>query len=209
MKPYYQHAGITIYHGDAHEILPQLEYNVIVADPPYGVGKAYGSQPDTLDCFEQAMRLIISRRVPSAVFVPVCRLWVLPSPPQWLAVWSKTYCASALIAYPIYPHWEGIALYSFSGNYAGNQGHRSDVFSVAPAIAAGSGHPTPKPIALMKELCAWMPQGLLVDPFMGSGTTLEACKNLHRAAIGIEIEEKYCEVAAKRLAQEVLAFDEA
>ena len=121
-----------------------------------------------------------------------------------MAIWAKRYGASALIAYPIYPHWEGIALYSLSGDYAGNKGHRSDVFTFAPARAAGSGHPTPKPLDLMKETLRMDAGGVILDPFMGSGTTVLAAKAIRRTAIGIEIEEKYCEIAAKRLSQEVL-----
>ena len=206
MKPYYNHDGVTIYHGDCREVLPDLEFDVIVADPPYGVGKDYGECDDTLETFKEAVTLIAARGLPAAVFVPVCRIHDLPVRPQWMAVWAKRYGASALIAYPIYPHWEGIALYSLSGDYAGNKGHRSDVFTFAPARAAGSGHPTPKPLDLMKEICGWMPEGVICDPFMGSGTTVLAAKGIRRTAIGIEIEEKYCEIAAKRLSQEVLEF---
>lgn len=208
MKPYYEHAGITIYHGDCREVLPQIEnIAVIVADPPYGVGKDYGQIKDSLDTFQDAVRLVISRNIPAAIFVPVCRVQDLPVRPQWMAVWNKRYGASGLIAYPIYPHWEGIALYSISGDFSGNKGHRSDVFTFSPAVARGSGHPTPKPLDLMKELIGWMPAtGTVCDPFMGSGTTLVACKNLNRPAIGIEIEERYCEIAAKRLSQEVMQF---
>lgn len=67
-------------------------------------------------------------------------------------------------------------------------------------------HPTEKPRALFKYLLETYPSNLTVDPYMGSGTTLRAAKDLGRKAIGIEIEEKYCEIAAKRLAQEVLDF---
>jgi site-specific DNA-methyltransferase (adenine-specific) len=65
-------------------------------------------------------------------------------------------------------------------------------------------HKNEKPEALMRRLVSWMPGDPVLDPFMGSGTTLRAAKDLGRKAIGIEIDEKYCEIAARRMRQEVL-----
>ena len=69
-------------------------------------------------------------------------------------------------------------------------------------------HPTQKPVRLMRWCISLYPDAVsILDPFMGSGTTLRAAKDLGRKAIGIEIEERYCEIAANRLRQEVLQFD--
>ena len=76
------------------------------------------------------------------------------------------------------------------------------------AVSERNGHPCPKPVEWMLWLVKWvsLEDETILDPFMGSGTTLVAAKQLGRRAIGIEIEERYCEIAANRLRQEVLEF---
>ncbi len=73
---------------------------------------------------------------------------------------------------------------------------------------SGTAHPAPFPLSLPLRAMETTKPGLVIDPFMGSGTTLRAAKDLGRRAIGIEIEERYCEIAAKRLSQEVMDFSE-
>ena len=96
-------------------------------------------------------------------------------------------------------NWEPILLYGFDSL-------TNDVVS-ARNYRDIEDHPTTKPIQLMMRLLLRLPEGAILDPFMGSGTTLRAAKDLGHRAIGIEIEERYCEIAAKRLSQEVLLFE--
>jgi len=86
-----------------------------------------------------------------------------------------------------------------------SMGRRFNVWPINPTCAQND-HPAVFPIALAAgHIQTWSNQGdTILDPFMGSGTTLRAAKDLQRKAIGIELEEKYCEIAVKRLQQEVL-----
>jgi site-specific DNA-methyltransferase (adenine-specific) len=188
LKPYYESGGITIYHGDCFDVLPKLRPEVIVTDPPYGMKKADWDMkiPDWLSMVPG---------IPTALFCGVIGMRDYP-PPQWVGAWVRQGSTQRIGALKGFNNWEPILFYNLA-----NLGN--DVI-VEPNFHPDYGHPTVKPYKVIGKLVSLMPKGLLVDPFMGSGTTLRVAKDAGLRAIGIEIEERYCEIAVKRLAQEVL-----
>lgn len=213
VKPYYQDEWATIYHGDCREVLPLLpKVDLVLTDPPYGVGYDYGDEisddpekhwPWMLD----ALRLM--REVAPTVFTHRQKaVWHLPEPTH-LGIWHKTlalgYAISGWLA-----HWEPVFVYGAEVGRTDN-GRKAASFDVwsMPCVPNKHGHPAEKPIRLYKALLQTFPQyEIICDPFMGSGTTLRAAKDLGRKSIGVEIEEKYCEIAVKRLQQEVFDFSQ-
>lgn len=209
MKPYYEHAGITIYHGDCREILPCLgPVDLVLTDPPYGLGDRWngggGGKKSSWRFDPQEAKKWDGSTVGIVLTLPSiakeCIIWggnyyALPPSRCWL-VWDKKQpdnwttgqCELA---------WTSI-----------DRPVRAFRMCQAEAHLAMNNkeHPTEKPLALMRWCLKWPnnTEAAIVDPFMGSGTTLVAAKQLGRRAIGIEIEERYCEIAAKRLAQEML-----
>jgi len=203
MKPYYEHAGITIYHGDCRDVLPSISgAQVLMTDPPYGIDFAgqptkwqrrAGRVPEGWDAkpFDDISLLLGS--------APWLCIWggnyyPLPQSRGWLA-WVKPDAPPSMGSIEL--AWTNI-----------DRPTRHIFHSIGATNAERLGHPTQKPLRVIAWAIAGMPMGMVVDPFMGSGTTLEAAKLRCRHAIGIEIEERYCEIAARRLSQEVL-FTEA
>ena len=213
VEPYYEHAGITIYHGDCREVLPSLKADVVVTDPPYGIGadeaasknkgqwgwRDYGEtswdreRPDA-DVFDAMLAASDGQVIWGGNYFAD----MLPPSMGWLA-WDKGQREFSLADFEM-------AWTSF------HRAARCFVYPRGRALLDGKRHPTQKAEAVMRwsiESCdsgIGRPAVTIPDPFMGSGTTLRAAKDLGRKAIGIEIEERYCEIAAKRLAQEVLPF---
>ena len=218
MTPYYQDAFCTIYHGDCREVFAWRNADVLVTDPPYGV--AYGSGWDNQfkdvrihgdsDTASRDAVLAAWGTKPALVFGS----WKQPRPANVKAVliWDKGTVGMGDLALPWFPCTEEIYVLG-----SGWQGTRTS--AVIRCVGQRQGrrhgqtrnedHPTEKPLSLMTQLLGKCPPGTIADPFMGSGTTLRAAKNFGRRAIGVELEERYCEVAARRLAQEVLDFGEA
>jgi DNA modification methylase len=219
-RPYYQRDGITIYHGDALEILPLISFDAFVADPPYGIAKTNGgpsSRSGTKGNYESAfedtqeyvsdvcasvIRMAIkqSRKGRGAVTCGRTNMWHYPPARDVGALVSPR---AVGVSYWGRPTWQPVLFYGNAAN-AGEQ--LRPLHRLMMNAAPKNGHPCPKPI----ESWRWVvgkssKEGETVcDPFMGSGTTLVAAKLDGRGAIGIEIEERYCEIAAKRLSQGVL-----
>lgn len=215
-SPYYDHGGITIYHGDCLEILPELgPVGAVVTDPPYGIsyqtgmdhrlGTDLSRDRGVVSDGDQTARddvLAILADTPALVFGS----WKAPPPrgTRMTLVWEKGLnCGMGDLSLPWKPNTELVHVIG-----KGFRGHRgSSVLQVqAPVsqVSWGRLHPTQKPVSLLVQLIGKCPDGIILDPFVGSGTTLRAAKDLGRKAIGIEIEERYCEIAAQRLSQEVL-----
>ena len=209
-KPYYDRDGITIYHGDCREILPHVQADVMVTDPPYGIAyetnwnRNGGARPRSIVGDESTIArdevLLTMRGIPSLVFGS----WKSsrPSGTKLVLIWEK--CGSAGmgdLSMPWRPNTEEI--YVLGSGWKRTSARESSVLRFN-ALCGDQIHPHEKPTSLISELIRKCPPGVVIDPFMGSGTTLLVARDLGRKAIGIEIEERYCEIAAKRLAQGVL-----
>lgn len=207
IKPYYESGGITLYNGDCREILPTLHGDLIITDPPYGVGIEYGDkQKDDLELVKKLYVDFLGMATNAAGITlttvgcyEIEKYLYVTLPPAWRLCWRKgiTSRPSAVG----FTDWEPVFVY-------GKKVHRNahDLFTVAPEKMGAYGHPCPKPIGFAQWLISRFsdPGATVIDPFAGSGTSLRAAKDLGRKAIGIELEEKFCEIIVRRLAQENL-----
>jgi len=207
-KPYYDDGkGIVIYHGDCREILPLLpKVDLVLTDPPYGINLKYESYDDTLENWFALMRWLIPaiKNKATMSILPCCQIKQLgffyrEFEPDWIISWYKGSPGHA--AFVGFNDWEPLLVY---GKIKCVSMH--DHFQTPTRDDSIVNHPCPKPPEFSKWLIsrATDESHLILDPFMGSGTTLRAAKDLGRKAIGIEIEEKYCEISVRRLEQEVL-----
>lgn len=212
MKPYYQDDSVIIYHGDCREVLPKLDkVDLVITDPPYNAGKDYGTHNDSMSKEDYAQ--YCKEIVDCCLEVAKNQFWVAPR--YQLELWLKLLPKSHLI----------VITRGTCGPY--RQGW-SDQFEIALALGKPKaacadlwsgirlkgegyffreqtfGHPGYTPYPIMGKGISLLSEKSIIDPFSGTGTALRAAKDQGRTAIGIEIEEKYCEIAAKRMSQEVL-----
>lgn len=210
-KPYYEKDGQTIYHSDCRAILPHLPpVDLVLTDPPYGIGLEYGSFRDEPDNVRRLVETTIPRCIQlSKRTVLTCgtRQQHFYPPPTWVLCWLNK-----AGAYPNpwgFTCWQPILVYGTDPYLENKLGSRPDVIEHSEKSPQYYDHPCPKPEGFWKKLllrCSVKETDVVLDPLMGSGTTLVACKELGRKGIGIEISEAYCAIAAKRLAQEVFDF---
>lgn len=216
MRPYYEHGGITIYHGDCREVMASDEHFfcgsvfTTVTDPVWpnnSVPEFAGI--DAVGLLRECLKGVFSARL-------AVHLGCDSDPRGMLAAvsaerWKFFRVATLDIARVGYKGrllMTGDVAYLFGEPPASRPG--AHVIPGRTICSDSSGkqadHPCPRKIHHVRWLINWWsePTDTIFDPFMGSGTTLVAAKNNGQKAIGIEVNEKYCEIAAKRLAQEVM-----
>jgi len=230
IKPYYQEPNITIYHGDCLEIIPGLPLvDCVIADPPFNVGKNFGSKTNDRQPQEKYWKWFKERFKEISKLVDSGYLYSFHSDKgiylsrpiiegtgfefiQHIIWWGPNGYSSQL-------HEKGwswrheIAQFFKKGDPEGLLVEKGIWFQTVikanrpqSNFKEGRFHISQKPLHLYRTIIKRMPGGILLDPFMGSGTALLAAKDENLDAIGIDIEEKNCEIAVDRLRQEVLPF---
>lgn len=209
LTPYYEDGAVTIYHGDSREVLPQLQpADVIVTDPPYSVGRSEGEF--TASGNIAVILHMASEKAPTmAVFgtssgrgIEFSRSAIRSLPHCRSLAWGRRY-VNSLAAGPW--RWDLVLIHVFGKGAFGRPEHSSFIVTDGTqALALETGHRAPVPVGVMEWIYKPFAPGVLLDPFMGSGSSLLAAKRCGGRAIGVEIEERYCEAAANRLSQEVL-----
>jgi site-specific DNA-methyltransferase (adenine-specific) len=218
MTPYYQQDGITIYHGDCRDVLPTLAAGAataVVADPPFGIGFDYGTYDDAAEGYANLMRTWLAEASRIVGDGP-CFVWqaVLTADRwhQWFPPGFRIFAAcKGFVQFrpqPVQHSWDPVV---FWGQLRGEPSVYRKDWHVQYLAPFGAGrpkinHPCPRPLEQVRYVVTLAADrgDTILDPFMGSGTTLRAAKDCGCQAIGIEIEERYCEIAAKRLSQGVL-----
>lgn len=226
MTVYYQDDHVTLYHGDCREITAWLQADVLVTDPPYGRDWKGGTGPRNAngqgrrgrptaaiagdkDTSTRDSALAMWGDHPAIVYGDP--LAAQPQGARQALIWHKP--ADSGIKGARVGFRRDVEMIYLVGPWPLTLGGESSVLTSSRWVAGPSGpaaihgHPHSKPTDLMERLVALMP-GVVADPFAGSGSTLAAAKALGRQSIGVELEERYCEIIARRLAQDVLDFGE-
>ena len=222
-QPYYADDLVTLYHGDCREVTEWLDADVLVTDPPYGIGWSKGRwaaqhNPASNDgiagdkdtSVRDAALAMWGTERPALIFGSLRAMY----PAGWkrMLVFHKPVTGSGLFGnrMPWRANWEPVFAL---GAWPEQTPALDAVIGTSEKCASGySGYTTrykhshAKPVDTMETLITACPPGVIADPFTGSGSTLVAARNLGRSAVGVELEERYCERAALRLSQMALGF---
>lgn len=214
-RPYYADEWATIYHGDARELVPHLSADVVLTDLPYGVGVDYDGYTDTTTELDDLIAATLpTMRAAAPVVALTCgigNVWRYP-PADWVLCWHQVSGPSATGRWG-FNAWQPVLVYGTDPYLRRGRGRHPDVIltsATTEALYVRRSHPCPKPINAWRSVLARVSPDVtdvVLDPFMGSGTTVVAAKYTGRRTIGIEQSERYCELAATRLAQTVLDLE--
>jgi site-specific DNA-methyltransferase (adenine-specific) len=237
MKPYYEQDGITIYHGDALHLLPELSIEVaaVLTDVPYASGARTEAQKNSSGAMLRGIRWA-AKPIENDQMTTVGFSWLIRE--LCYAVRPLLIDGGSFVTFIDWRQWPNLIGAIETTNFRVNQmivwdkisyglgnGFRSQHELIVHASKGtprivdrdvgnvlrcrreeNDWHPSPKPVLLLQKVLPVIASegDLVLDPFMGAGATLVAAKFMKMRAVGIEIEERYCEIAAKRLAQGVL-----
>lgn len=224
MKPYFETELGKLYHGDCLEVMPRLEpVDLVLTDPPYGIDYQSARRTDKLlwkpktindtkpftdwlkiipNHLRNGGRLICFYRWDmQEIFKKKIELSGLTIKSQ--IIWDKIIHGMGDLSGEYAPQHENI-FYAVKGNYKFNGKRPKTILRYMRVLPEKLLHPNEKPVGLMQDfiLSLTNKKSFITDCFLGSGTTAIACERLNRKWIGIEIEEKYCEIAAKRIESE-------
>jgi hypothetical protein len=214
--PYYADDRVVLFHGDCLDTTGWLKADVLVTDPPYGMAFQSGHRAEAFGPIagdrDIAVRDEVLSRWGGDRSAAIFGTWRTPRPDgtKQVLVWHKRGVGPGMgdLAAAFGTSHEEIYLIGPWKKRSTRRGSVITTESSPSELTTRIGHPTPKPVGLMETLIEAAPDGIVADPFAGSGSTLIAARNLGRKAIGVEIEERYCELVANRLAQMCLDFVE-
>lgn len=228
MKPYYKDASVTIYHGDCRELIPQLQCDLVVTSPPYNLGNNHHTGSKRVFAYDDnlpeqeyqdwqvTILCLLHSSCSGDLFYNhknrIKQGWLI-RPDEWIRrtewrykqeiVWVQG--SQNFDKCRFYPFTERIYWLSKQGSSTQfkNVVNLQDVWNLKP-VGSNREHARAFPIEIPLRLIQCCNSSIILDPFMGSGTTLRAAKDLGRKAIGIDISEQYCEQSARRMEQESL-----
>ena len=200
MTPYFETKNGVLYHGNCLSILPHLEpVDLVLTDPPWNLGYFENDNKEWCEYYKW-LEMFINKIKPISKVIWIFQStkaipYISPLFKGWMVFASlKNFCQM----HPKkIPNAFDIAFFNSCYGYKGN-GRNWHIGNNANIKMSRSSHPTNRPLDTVQYILEMYSLKDILDPFLGSGTTAVACERLNRKWIGIEIEEKYCEIAAKR-----------